>query len=357
MSLLSILFAVALSPAAASQEGGGGVELAARPTSPSIFGEVGDFDLFAQDGAARTREDFLGEPWLFMSFFTRCSGPCPQMTAQMRAAQDELEGSPVHLVSLSVDPGYDTPEVLSRYAADWTADTSRWTFLTGDEDAIYSLMRESFSLGVARLRDEDIEMGMQVTHASRLVTVDAQGRIRGYYDGETEEGRLMAVKRMKSLAREAGLATSPFPAINASLNSLAALLLFLGWVVIRRPGARSDQDARDRHANIMRAAFGVSAAFLACYLWYHFVVVPELGHMGFRGAGGLRAAYFFLLISHVLLAIVNLPLILRVLWLAHKERWEAHRKLAKITWPIWMYVSVTGVVVYLALYPFNPSLA
>ena len=355
MSLLSILCAAAIAPAAASQ--GGGLELAARPTSPSIFGEVGEFDLLAQDGGARTLEDFRGEPWLFMSFFTRCSGPCPQMTAQMRAAQDELEGVPCKLVSLSVDPGHDTPEVLTRYAGDWTADTSRWTFLTGEEDAIYSLMRESFSLGVERLRDEDIEMGMQVTHASRLVTVDAQGRIRGYYDGETEEGRLMAVKRMKSLAREAGLSSSPFPAINASLNSLAALLLLAGWIVIRRPGARTDQAARARHANLMRAAFGVSAVFLGCYLWYHFVVVPEMGHLGFRGTGGARTAYFFLLISHVLLAIVNLPLILRVLWLAHKERWEAHSKLAKLTWPIWMYVSVTGVVVYLALYPFNPSLA
>ena len=67
------------------------MELAARPTSPSIFGEVGEFDLLAQDGGARTLEDFRGEPWLFMSFFTRCSGPCPQMTAQMRAAQCAAE--------------------------------------------------------------------------------------------------------------------------------------------------------------------------------------------------------------------------------------------------------------------------
>jgi len=336
---------------------GGGVDLAARPTSPSIFGEVGDFGLLSQAGATMTRDDLLGEPWLFMSFFTRCAGPCPQMTTQMRAAQDELEGVPCALVSLSVDPGFDTPEVLSRYAADWEADTSRWTFLTGDEEEIYHLMRESFSLGVARLREEDIEMGMQVTHATRLVTVDAEGRIRGYYDGETEEGRLAAVERVKSLAREAGLSTSPFSLINAALNSLAALLLLAGWVVIRRPGARSDQAARDLHANLMRAAFGVSALFLASYLWYHLVVVPELGHLGFRGVGWMRAAYFFLLISHIILAVVNLPVILRVLWLAHKERWDEHRKLAKIAWPVWMYVSVTGVVVYLALYPFNPSLA
>ncbi len=353
LALLSILSVAELAQAS----DGGGIDLAARPTSPAIFGEVGEFSFFAQDGTIKTREDLLGEPWLFMSFFTRCAGPCPQMTTQMRAAQDELEGVPCALISLSVDPGFDTPAVLGRYAEDWGADTERWSFLTGDEEEIYELIRENFSLGVARLREEDLEMGMQVTHASRLVTVDAKGRIRGYYDGETEEGRLAAVQRVKSLAREAGLSTSPFPLINASLNSLSALLLLLGWFVIRRPGARDDQAARGRHANLMRAAFGVSAAFLASYLWYHLMVVPQLGHLGFRGTGGTRAAYFVLLTSHIFLAVVNLPLILRVFWLAHKERWEEHRSFAKIAWPVWMYVSVTGVVVYLALYPFNPSLA
>ncbi len=333
------------------------MELAAGPTSPAIFGEVGDFDLVGHDGAPRHREDLLGEPWLFMSFFTRCAGPCPQMTTQMRAAQDELEGVPCALVSLSVDPGFDTPEVLGRYANDWTADTSRWTFLTGAEEEVYRLMRDSFSLGVARLREEDVEMGMQVTHATRLVVVDAECRIRGYYDGETEAGRLAAVERAKSLAREAGLVSSPFPLINASLNSLAALLLLAGWIVIRRPGAKTDQAARDRHANLMRGAFGVSVAFFASYLWYHLAVVAALGPPGVRGTHGARSAYFALLISHIVLAVVNLPVVLRVLWLAHNERWDAHRKLARIAWPMWMYVSVTGVVVYLLLYPLNPSLA
>ena len=353
-SVLFALFALIAPPAAAQ---GGGVELAARPTSPSVFGEVGEFALLGQDGAPRGLADFAGEPWLFMSFFTRCAGPCPQMTLQMQVAQAELKGVPCALVSLSVDPGHDTPEVLSAYASDWEADTERWTFLTGEEDEVYRLMRESFSLGVERLREEDIDMGMQVTHATRLVVVDAEGRIRGYYDGESEEGRIAAVERTKSLAREAGLVSTPYPLINAVLNSIAAFLLLAGWIVIRRPGAKTEKAARDRHANLMRAAFGVSAAFLASYLYYHLVVVPELGHLGFRGTGALRSAYFAMLISHILLAVVNLPLVLRVLWLAHAERWEAHRALARITWPIWMYISVTGVLVYLLLYPLNPAIA
>ncbi len=338
-------------------QSGGGIELAARPTSPSIFGEVAEFELIGLSGDPFTREDLLGQPTLLSTFFTRCAGPCPRLTAQMRRAQDELDGVPARLVSISVDPGYDTPQILAEYARSFTADTERWSFLTGEEDAIYSLMRNSLSLGVDRLPEDDVQMGMQVTHATRFVVVDALGRIRGYYDGETEEGRLGAVERVKSLSREAGLVPTPFPLINACLNSLAALLLLLGWIVIRRPEASSDEAARSLHAKLMRAAFLVSAAFLGSYLWYHFVVVPELGHLGFRGSGVARTAYFALLISHILLAVINLPLVLRVLWLAHKERWESHRKLARITWPIWMYVSVTGVIVYLLLYPLNPSLA
>ena len=355
MSLLSLLCVVAFSSAA--PQSGGGIELSARPTSPSVFGEVADFELIGLSGEAFTQSDLLGQPTLLSTFFTRCAGPCPRLTAQMRQAQEELEGVPARLVSISVDPGYDTPQILAEYARSFTADTERWSFLTGEEDAIYSLMRQSLSLGVDRLPEDDVQMGMQVTHATRFVVLDAEGRIRGYYDGETEKGRLDAVERVKSLAREAGLVPTPYPLINACLNSIAALLLLMGWIVIRRPGARTDEAARNSHAKLMRAAFLVSAAFLASYLWYHLIVVPQLGHLGYRGTGGARLAYFALLISHVILAIINLPLVLRVLWLAHKERWEPHRRLARITWPIWMYVSVTGVVVYLLLYPLNPSLA
>jgi uncharacterized membrane protein YozB (DUF420 family) len=100
----------------------------------------------------------------------------------------------------------------------------------------------------------------------------------------------------------------------------------------------------------MRAAFLVSAAFLASYLWYHFVVIAETGPTRFRHEGWPKTAYLALLASHVVLAVVNLPMVLRTLWLAHRERWPAHRRLARWTFPLWMYVSVTGVLVYLCLY-------
>lgn len=133
------------------------------------------------------------------------------------------------------------------------------------------------------------------------------------------------------------------PALNATLNLIATVLLVLGWLAIRR-------GERGRHALLMRSAFVASAFFLAGYLTYHFAVVPELGHTPFRGEGLARTAYYAMLVSHIVLAAVNLPMVLRTLYLAHKEDWARHKRLARWTFPVWLYVSVTGVLVYVVLY-------
>jgi putative membrane protein len=137
------------------------------------------------------------------------------------------------------------------------------------------------------------------------------------------------------------------PLLNAWLNGSSAVLMCSGLVAIK-------SGKRELHAQLMKAAFVVSSTFLVSYVYYHFVVQPVLGPTLFRREGWIHTAYFAMLASHVLLAIVNLPLVIRVLWLAHKERWSAHKRLAKVTFPIWLYVSVTGVLVYLALYVWNP---
>ena len=141
---------------------------------------------------------------------------------------------------------------------------------------------------------------------------------------------------------------SGLPALNASLNALACVLLCLGLVFIKR-------GARRAHERTMLAATLVSAAFLTSYLYYHFRVVPEIGHTPFRGTGFVRGAYYALLISHVLLAILNVPLVAVTLWRASRGDWERHRRIARLTWPVWFYVSVTGVLVYFALYRWNPA--
>jgi uncharacterized membrane protein YozB (DUF420 family) len=137
------------------------------------------------------------------------------------------------------------------------------------------------------------------------------------------------------------------PTCNAALNALAASLLCAGLVQIRR-GRRAS------HGWLMGGATLVSAAFLASYLYYHFAVVPEAGHTPFRREGPIRTAYYAMLLSHVLLAVAVPPLVGRCLWLAWRRDWPRHRRLARWTWPIWFYVSVTGVLVYAALYLWNP---
>jgi uncharacterized membrane protein YozB (DUF420 family) len=135
------------------------------------------------------------------------------------------------------------------------------------------------------------------------------------------------------------------PALNAALNATAAVLLVWGRLAIAR-------GLRERHARLMRAAFLTSSAFLACYLYYHFAVARG-EPTRFHRTGLARAAYLALLGSHTLLAMVNLPMVLRTLWLAHRGDWARHRRLARWTYPIWLYVSVTGVLVYLVLYHAN----
>lgn len=134
---------------------------------------------------------------------------------------------------------------------------------------------------------------------------------------------------------------SSFPALNASLNATTAVLLVVGWLLIR-------SGKREAHRWTMVAAFLCSTLFLACYLWYHF----HVGSVRFQGTGLIRKVYFTILLSHTILAVVVLPMILRTLFLAATERFAEHRRAARWAFPVWLYVSVTGVTVYWMLYRF-----
>lgn len=132
----------------------------------------------------------------------------------------------------------------------------------------------------------------------------------------------------------------PFlPTLNASLNGLAALLLATGYVMIRRERVNA-------HRACMIAAFGTSALFLLSYVVYH----ASAGSRPFQGQGPIRLVYFAILVSHVVLAAAILPLAIMTLTRALKGRFDRHAALARWTLPIWLYVSVTGVVVYVMLY-------
>lgn len=133
------------------------------------------------------------------------------------------------------------------------------------------------------------------------------------------------------------------PALNALLNGSSALLLAAGYLFIRSGRVAA-------HRACMGTAFFLSGAFLASYLIYHY----HVGSVRFQGVGAIRKAYFFILVTHTTLAVANLPLILRTLYLALKNRYPEHRRLARWTLPSWLYVSLSGVAVYWMLYRMKP---
>ena len=140
------------------------------------------------------------------------------------------------------------------------------------------------------------------------------------------------------------------PAVNASLNGLSAIFLTLGFIFIKRKN-------KIAHRNCMISAFCTSILFLICYVIYHSYryYALHIGPTRFENPQWFRPIYLTILISHTILAIVIVPLILITLSRALREKFDRHKKIARWTWPLWMYVSVTGVIVYLLLYQIFPQ--
>ena len=132
---------------------------------------------------------------------------------------------------------------------------------------------------------------------------------------------------------------SDLPTVNASLNTISTILLTIGFFMIRRRNIVA-------HRNCMIAAFVVSGLFLTSYLIYHY----HAGSTPFEGSGWIRSVYFAVLIPHIILAAAILPLALITLYFALRKRFTKHRRIARWTLPIWLYVSVTGIIVYWMLY-------
>jgi cytochrome oxidase Cu insertion factor (SCO1/SenC/PrrC family) len=166
-----------------------------------VYGEVPPFALTEASGRTVTRDDLLGKPWIADFIFTRCSGTCPVMASSMSGLHEEFAKEPalsdLRFVSVSVDPEWDTPEVLRDYAKLCGADPARWWFLTGEYGDIHSLSQKGFHLG------SGIDGGTsEILHSTRFVLVDRQGRIRGYYDGTIPEEVQKLSKDARAVARE-----------------------------------------------------------------------------------------------------------------------------------------------------------
>lgn len=135
------------------------------------------------------------------------------------------------------------------------------------------------------------------------------------------------------------------PTVNAGLNTLATALLMTGYLLIKR-------GQKVAHKQVMLAAFATSVLFLAFYLTYHFALKHYTGvsSQPFQGQGLIRPVYLTILITHVILAAIVPVLALITIYRGLKEQWEKHRRIAKVTFPIWLYVSLTGVIIYGMLY-------
>ena len=134
------------------------------------------------------------------------------------------------------------------------------------------------------------------------------------------------------------------PRVDATLNGISTVLILAGWVMIRMHHKRA-------HALCMISAIIASSLFLGCYLTYHF----QIGHVPFTHTGWPRTLYFFILFSHLPLALTILPLLAFTVVPVLQQRFDTHRRIARWTLPIWLYVSVTGVLVYMMLYIWFPS--
>lgn len=168
-------------PGAPGGPGGPPVAEGAPAELPDL-GPAPAFVLTDQDGEPFDSAALAGRPWVVDFVFTRCPAICPVLSRSMARVQRATEAvaGRTRLVSISVDPEHDTPEVLRAYAGRHGADTARWSFLTGDRQETWSLIREGFKLVVA---ENPSDPANPIAHTPKLVLVDGDGRVRGYYDG------------------------------------------------------------------------------------------------------------------------------------------------------------------------------
>ncbi len=347
------------------------------PNEPPVIWDaqqVGEFHLVDQDGNPVTRESLLGQPWVANFIFARCVTHCPLTCRKIMDLNEELRKVPVRFVTITVDPEHDTPEFMKEFAETWKADPKRWLFCTGKPDDVWNLIRHGFkdsaweNVGTAK------RPGMEFAHSNHLIHVDKNGIIQGRYDGGVDfelvalkqvlQGKTTTPRRYRPAVKDP-LDNLPgwakrLPLTNASLNGLATLLLISGFLAVKAGAFRL-------HKRLMLSAFFVSILFLGCYLTYHYALHEYAGVRGkpFPYEGSIRTVYFAILISHVVLAAI-VP-ILAIITIRNglkaypngtspeqfkelvKER-RTHHRWAKFTFPIWLYVSVTGVVIYYMLY-------
>jgi protein SCO1/2/putative membrane protein len=320
------------------------------------LGPVGDFSLTERSGKTVTQDTLKGKVWIASFIFTRCHTHCPRITNTVSDLQEKLRDvKDVRFVTITIDPTHDTPEVLRKYAAEHEAHPERWLFLTGDESEIDRLLNQQFKVG---------GKSGELMHSTRLVLVDRDGHMQaepgrgsftGMADTELREAnpasadREEAEEQRKIVAAVRSL-TGPawdFPLFHAALNSLATVLLVIGGLAIKFRAVRL-------HITCMVTTLCVSTLFLGSYLYYHLVVKSSIAtrfmDQNPTAPAWMANLYYAILLSHTILAVVITPLALWTAYLGWTNQLARHRPLAKWVLPLWLYVTVTGVAVYVLLY-------
>lgn len=175
-------------------------EILQPPPAPTLqrLWQVPDFKFTERSGQTIQRADLAGKVWVADFFYTTCPGPCPMLSSRLSTMQEKLGGrTDVRLVSISLDPEKDTPEVLKQYAERFKAGPN-WLFLTGDKATTYSLVQTGFKLAIAEERNNP----EPITHSTKLVLVDREGWVRGLYEGVGQDQTEQLIKDIDKLLGE-----------------------------------------------------------------------------------------------------------------------------------------------------------
>mgnify|MGYP000274212251 CR=1 FL=1 len=338
------------------------------PPEPWDPAEIGDFNLVDQLGRPVTKESLMGRPWVANFIFTRCAHQCPAMCVKIKQILERLEDSDVRFVTITVDPEHDDVERMAQFADVYSADPDQWLFVTGDPAEVYRLIRKGFKVAAWENFGSDRLPGFEFAHSMALVHVGPDGRVLGKYNSQIDD-ELVTMRRVLEGRIETPPEHRPVPPIeeepdlrnvtaqnvpawvlrlpttNASLNALATLLLLVGFMAVKAGKVQL-------HKQMMLYAFATSIAFLMFYLTYHFALHHYTGESSrkFTGTGTIRTVYLTILLTHVVLAAAVPVLASITIYRAWRQQWDKHRFVARITFPIWLYVSVTGVIIYWMLY-------
>lgn len=181
----------------------------ANPNAPWDEDGIADFAFIDTEGKTVTKADLLGKPWICCFVFTHCALTCPTVTNSMREMQDRLKNHDFRLVTITVDPVRDTPEVLKEYGKSRGADFSRWSFLGGDQRDIYKLIQGSFKMPVKEVLGDKREQGFEFIHSNNVMLVDENGVVRGKFDA-TKGPAMAALRReLEKMAKPLRPATEP----------------------------------------------------------------------------------------------------------------------------------------------------